>query len=61
MPEYMTVVQVATMLQVSVDTVRNWLKTARLPRVKAGGRTLVERTAVEDFLVRSHRPAAGEQ
>jgi len=58
MPEFMTVIQVATMLQVSADTVRNWIKTAKLRKVKAGGRTLIERSEVEAFLIRSTSQAA---
>ena len=52
---YMSVPEAAAFCRVSVWTVRAWLSAGRLPRQKAGGRTLIARADVQ-ALVRRETP-----
>ena len=45
-----TVEEAAALLHVSVSTMRGWLSQEKLPRIKAGRRTLVSKAALARFL-----------
>ncbi len=45
-PEYLSVPEGAALLRVSHWTIRAWLKNKKLPRYKAGGRTLASRDSL---------------
>jgi excisionase family DNA binding protein len=50
--------EAAELLRVSPWTVSAWLSQGKLPRVKAGGRTLIAKADLEAFVRRSsHAPA----
>lgn len=51
--QYWTTKQVADRLHVSNDCVKKWLGRGILTKTKAGDRTLVSETALQDFLRRS--------
>jgi excisionase family DNA binding protein len=46
-----SVVEAANLLRVSHWTIRLWLKTGRLARVKAGARTLIRLSALQEMLI----------
>lgn len=48
--QLMTTKEAAALLRVSPNTVSMWLWKGLLPRVKAGGRTLIAREDLEKFL-----------
>ncbi len=48
-----TIPQVAERCHVTVDAVKGWLRTRKLKKTKAGGRTLVREADLQDFLTRS--------
>ena len=50
---YWTVKQVADRLHVGEDCVRHWFTRGQLVRTKAGGKTLITETHLQDFLRRS--------
>ena len=52
--DLLTTKEAAQLLRVSHWTVSAWLSQGKLPRVKAGGRTLIARADLEAFLRRSH-------
>lgn len=47
---YLSVVEAAERVRVSPWTVRMWLTNGRLPRFKAGGRTLIAESDLEAFV-----------
>ncbi len=49
---YLTAVEIAEMLQVSIDTVRNWINRKKnpLPAFKIGREWRVERKDLDDFI-----------
>jgi excisionase family DNA binding protein len=51
--ELLTTKEAAELLRVSHWKVSAWLSQGRLPRIKAGGRTLIARTDLEAFLRRA--------
>jgi excisionase family DNA binding protein len=57
--DLLTTKEAAELLRVSHWTVSAWLSQGRIPRVKAGGRTLIARAALEAFVrVSSEHPSA---
>ena len=48
--DLLTTKEAADLLRVSHWTISAWLSQGRLPRTKAGGRTLIAKTAIESFL-----------
>jgi len=48
--DLLTTKEAAELLRVSHWTVPAWLSQGKLPRTKAGGRTLIAKTAIESFL-----------
>jgi len=48
--DLLTTKEAAELLRVSHWTVSAWLSQGKLPRTKAGGRTLIAKTAIESFL-----------
>lgn len=44
--------EVARIARVSISSVRHWIKTGRLPSIRPGRRRLVQRSALDSFLVR---------
>lgn len=48
--DLVTTKEAAELLRVSPWTVSAWLSQGKLPRVKAGGRTLIAKTDLEAFL-----------
>jgi excisionase family DNA binding protein len=55
---YWTPKQLAERLQSSVDAVKRWMTVGELHFVKAGVKTLIPESAVQDFLHRSTERAA---
>jgi excisionase family DNA binding protein len=53
--DLLTTKEAAELLRVSPWTVSAWLSQGKLPRVKAGGRTLIAKAAIEAFLQRDER------
>ena len=45
-----TVEEAAALLHVSISTMRGWLSQEKLPRIKAGRRTLVSKASLAKFL-----------
>jgi excisionase family DNA binding protein len=60
MDEYWTTQETADYLKVSHWTVSAWLSNGKLRRTKAGGRTLIARADIEEFLRQSSKAASGE-
>jgi excisionase family DNA binding protein len=54
--DFLTTKETADLLKVSHWTVSAWLSQGKLKRVKAGGRTLIARSDLDDFLTRSSTP-----
>ncbi len=52
---YMTIPEAAEYLRCSRQRIDNLLSAGRLTRIKDGGRTLVDRREIEEYLVRSPR------
>lgn len=48
--QYLLVTEVAELARASVDTVRGWLRSRRLPSVKPGRHRLVRRVDFEAFM-----------
>jgi excisionase family DNA binding protein len=48
--QYLLVTEVAELARASVDTVRGWLRSRRLPSVKPGRHRLVRRADFEAFM-----------
>jgi excisionase family DNA binding protein len=55
--QYWTTKQVAERLHCSVDTVKHWLILGKLRKTKAGAKTLVTETHLQEFLRRSTEQA----
>ena len=51
--DLLTTKEAADLLRVSHWTVSAWLSQKKLPRVKAGGRTLIAKADIEAFLLES--------
>ena len=47
---FLLIDEVASICRVSINTVRYWLRTGRLPSIRPARRRLVERVEVERFL-----------
>jgi excisionase family DNA binding protein len=62
MAEYLTVPQAAKECHVAIETVRGWIKKGLLPKSKAGGRVLITRQSLDDFIRSSsgNQPATNE-
>ncbi|MBB5057473.1 excisionase family DNA binding protein [Granulicella aggregans] len=54
--DLLTTKEAAELLRVSHWTVSAWLSKGQLPRVKAGGRTLIAKADIQAFLTRSQSP-----
>jgi excisionase family DNA binding protein len=54
----LTVHEVASMLRVSVPTVRSWTYQRRLPVVKLGRRVLYREDDIRQFIEKGYRPAS---
>jgi len=52
MHDYLLLSEVAEITRTSIDSVRGWLRSGRLPSVKPGRRRLVRREELERFLAR---------
>lgn len=52
MHDYLLLSEVAEIARTSIDSVRGWLRSGRLPSVKPGRRRLVRRAELERFLAR---------
>jgi excisionase family DNA binding protein len=50
MMEFLTVEEIANTLKVSVQTVRNWIKTGKLPALKVGRQWRVRKEDFEKYL-----------
>jgi excisionase family DNA binding protein len=48
--QLLTTKEAADLVKVSPNTVSMWLWKGKLPRIKAGGRTLISRDDLEQFL-----------
>ena len=48
--DLLTTKEAADLLRVSHWTVSAWLSQGKIPRIKAGGRTLIARSALEAFV-----------
>jgi len=48
--EMLTVAEVAELLKLNQQTVRNWLDAGRLPAVRVGRRVRIQRSALEEFI-----------
>ena len=64
--QYLLVTEVAELARASVDTVRGWLRSRRLPSVKPGRHRLVRRVDFEAFMAtdrlaeRKQRPSPSD-
>ncbi|WP_249010899.1 helix-turn-helix domain-containing protein [Conexibacter sp. DBS9H8] len=60
--EFLTVAEVATLLKINEQTVRNWIDRGELSAVRAGRRVRIRRSALDQVLteVSGARPAATE-
>jgi excisionase family DNA binding protein len=56
--DLLTTKEAAELLRVSPWTISAWLSQKRLRRVKAGTRTLIERSELESFLKKDERMGA---
>jgi len=53
--DLLTTKEAAELVRVSPWTISAWLSQGKLPRVKAGGRTLIAKADLEAFLARGNR------
>jgi excisionase family DNA binding protein len=58
--DLLTTKEAAELLRVSHWTVSAWLSQGKLPRTKAGGRTLIAKVDLEAFLRRSRETGAAK-
>ncbi len=58
--DLLTTKEAAELLRVSHWTVSAWLSQGKLPRTKAGGRTLIAKADLEAFLRRSKETGAAK-
>ena len=58
--DLLTTKEAAELLRVSPWTVSAWLSQGKLPRIKAGGRTLIAKADIEEFLHRSDKAGAAK-
>ena len=56
--QYWTIPQVAERIHASEPSVKRWLGNGDLQKTKAGGKTLISETHLQDFLRRSTEKAA---
>ena len=61
--EFLTVAEVAKLLKINEQTVRNWIDRGELAAVRAGRRVRIRRSALEEVLqeVNTPRPAPGAE
>lgn len=59
-PQFLLVPEVAALSRVSIGTVRLWIATGKLPRVKPGRRVMVRVSALQRLLSSSERTAKVE-
>jgi excisionase family DNA binding protein len=59
--EYFSIPEAAELLRSSPNSVAMWLSQGRLLRVKAGRRTLIARSEIEEFMQRSTALAETEE
>ena len=52
--DLLSIYEAAALLKVTESAVRSWLSKKRLPRVKAGRRTLISRQSLVAFLTVAH-------
>jgi excisionase family DNA binding protein len=57
-PPLLTVPEAATALRVKPSTVRAWILKKRIPKQKAGGKVLLRRCDLEEFLRKGLVPAS---
>jgi excisionase family DNA binding protein len=56
---FLTVAEVATMLKLNQQTVRNWIDQGTLPALKVGRRVRIKRSDFEQVLARSYTAGSG--
>ena len=61
--EFLTVAEVAQLLKINEQTVRNWIDRGELAAVRAGRRVRIRRSALDEVLqeINTPRPAAGTE
>ncbi len=57
--EWVTLQRARDIFCVPVATWRRWLREGRIGHSRLGGRILIRRTEVEEWLTRNYRPAKG--
>ncbi len=55
--ELMTVAEIAAVLRLNQQTIRNWIDQGRLPAVRIGRRVRIKRSDFEQLLTSAARPA----
>ena len=61
-PVNLTLEEVADTLRVPIGTIRYLIRTGALPAIAfAGGHTLIERSALENFIERHRQPAKAKE
>jgi excisionase family DNA binding protein len=56
---YLTVAEVAEVLKLNQQTVRNWIDQGSLPALRVGRRVRIKRSDFERVLAESYNPGAG--
>ena len=56
--EFLTVAEVATLLKLNQQTIRNWIDDQKLPAVRIGRRVRVLRSDLERLIEDGYRPGA---
>ena len=56
---FLTVAEVAEMLKLNQQTVRNWIDQGALPAVRVGRRVRIKRSDLDQILDAGYRPGAG--
>jgi excisionase family DNA binding protein len=59
--DLLSIDEAAALLKVTTSAVRSWLSKKRLPRIKAGRRTLISRQSLVAFLTASQSEAAAHE
>jgi excisionase family DNA binding protein len=57
LPPLLTVCEAAAALRVKTSTMRAWILKRRIPKQKSGGKVLLRRCDLEEFLSRGFVPA----
>jgi len=59
--ELMTVAEIAAVLRLNQQTIRNWIDHGRLPAVRIGRRVRIKRSDFEQLLTSAARPPEGRR